>query len=282
VQYASPAKINLALDVLGKRSDGYHEIETIFQEITLKDEIEIFSTETDITLRCEPAICPEDQRNLAFLAAQLLREKQIEKRGCHIVIHKQIPVGAGLGGGSSNAATVLKALNNEWQIGLTVQDLQALAEKIGSDAPFFITGGTAVGCGRGEKLTPVPFSIEYWGVLVCPDFSVSTQWAYQTGNFSLTKTAKSSKFFRLLKSLDDPGKWKSQLKNDLETVVFPRYPALRAIVDKFYELNAFYSSMSGSGSSIFGLFLSLEEANKAASVFGNKFKVFVFQPLMDK
>ncbi len=278
--FASHAKINLGLHVLGKRPDGYHEIETIFQEISLKDEIEIVLTEGGITIECRPAVCPENSDNLAFQAAQLLQQRAKSTSGCHIVIHKRIPIGAGLGGGSSNAATTLKALNQMWNLGLTEQILEGLGASLGSDVPFFVKGGTALGTGRGEKLSPVRLSAQYWGVLVCPHFSVSTKWAYQSANFSLTKTAKSSKFFRFLENLDNLGMWKKLLPNDLETVVFSCYPTLRTIVDKLYELGAFYARMSGSGSSLLGLFLSLEEAQKAESTFHGRAKVFVFRPMM--
>ncbi len=280
--FASHAKINLGLRVLGKRPDGYHEIETLFQEISLKDEIDIVLTEGGISVKCDPAICPENRDNLAVQAALLLRQKSNRTGGCRITIHKNIPIGAGLGGGSSNAATTLKALNRMWNLGLTEHVLEELGASLGSDVPFFIKGGTALGSGRGEKLLPVRLPIQYWGLLVCPGFSVSTRWAYQSANFSLTKTAKSSKFFRFLEKLDDVGNWKEFLPNDLETVVFSRYPTLRTIVDKLYEVGAFYARMSGSGSSLLGLFLSLEAARKAVSAFKDSAKVFIFEPVVTK
>jgi len=278
--FASHAKINLGLHVLGKRADGYHEIETIFQEISLKDEIDIVLTEGGISLECDPAVCAENSDNLAYRAAQLLQQRANIAGGCHIAIRKRIPIGAGLGGGSSNAATTLKALNHLWKLRLTAESLESFGASLGSDVPFFIKGGTAIGAGRGEKLTPICIPLEYWGLLVCPPFSVSTKWAYQAANFSLTKTAKSSKFFRFLEDLNDIGNWKKFLPNDLETVVFSCYPTLRTIVDKLYELGAFYARMSGSGSSLLGLFLSLEEAQKAELAFRNTAKVFVFRPVV--
>ena len=278
--FNSYAKINIGLKILNKRNDGFHELETIFQQIDLKDDIEIKVVDNTIELTCEPVICPQDKRNLAYQAAQKLKDNIATKLGCKIHINKRIPVGAGLGGGSSNAAITLTALNQLWDAKLTRKELATLAADIGSDVPFFIYGGTAFGAGRGELITPITHATDFFGVLVCPDFSISTKWAYQQLNFSLTKTRKKSNFHSIFQNFLNTGTWKKELVNDLESVVFEKYPILENIISSLYEFGAFFSQMSGSGSSIFGLFSSLQEASLAREELEKKFKTFLFQPII--
>jgi len=276
LKVSSYAKINIGLRILGKRPDGYHEIETIFQQISLKDEIEITSLQDDIVLECTDQNCPRDYSNLAYKAARLLKDEIHKSVGCSIKLFKRIPIGAGLGGGSSNAATVLKALNELWDVHLPQDELVRIAEKIGSDVPFFIYGGTCIGQGRGEILTPIEPPGNIWGVLVCPPFGISSKWAYQSSNFSLTKMQKKGKFRSFGNIFPQLEVWKDVFTNDLEPVVFAKYPIIRSFVERFYELGAFFSQMSGSGSSSFGLFTEQEGAEQAYEALSGEFKKFLF------
>ncbi|MBN1996545.1 4-(cytidine 5'-diphospho)-2-C-methyl-D-erythritol kinase [candidate division KSB1 bacterium] len=273
----SYAKINLGLHVVGKRSDGFHEIETIFQQIDLHDDIEFELFDNSITIDCDPTVCANEEDNLAYLAAQLL--KPLSGRGCRIKITKNIPPGAGLGGGSSNAATTFIALNRLWDLHLSQSQLLTFAAQLGSDIPFFILGGTALGQGRGEILTPMNPRIHYFGVLILPRFTVSTKWAYQNSNFDLTNTLKKRKLTGFTQNICDTAKWQTVLTNDLEKIVFNRYPECVKILHELANYGPFYKSMSGSGSSLFGLFHRESDAKNAQAFLKKRYKVIIFQPM---
>lgn len=277
----SYAKINLGLRVLGRRTDGFHEIETIFQQISLKDdlEIELIDRDRDIEIKTIPPVCPDNETNLAFRAAKILQGTMNRRLGCRIVIRKNIPIGAGLGGGSSNAAATLTAMNELLKAGLNRKKLTELASRLGSDVPFFILGGTALGEGRGEKLTPLKSMPVYTGLLISPPLHISSAWAYQNSNFSLTKTFKKSKLRSFTRISSQTEKWRHFLRNDLEDVVFHKYPYLKEVVDRLYDLGAFHARMSGSGSSLFGLFESGEVATTAGTFFKKEFDTFLFEPV---
>lgn len=275
---SSYAKINLGLKILGKRADGYHEIETIFQQISLKDELIIEPADEGIELSCTPPICPTDERNLVFQAARALQQKTGYEKGARISILKRIPIGAGLGGGSSNAAAALQGLDTLWNTRQTIHELIEIGARIGSDVPFFLMGGAAIGTGRGEKLKRIDIPQSYWGVLVVPPFGISTRWVYEQSNFSLTKSLKKSNFSSFLQITSDTEKWSKILENDLQKVVFSTYPELEKGLEKLYKSGAFYSQMSGSGSSLFGLFKTKAKAQKARMVF-SEYRSFLFQPV---
>jgi len=232
-----------------------------------------------IHVRSDTEGCPSGALNLAWRAAEALKKQFTIKKGCIINIRKVIPVGSGLGGGSSNAATALAALNKMWRLDLDVDRLIAIASTVGSDVPFFVQGKTAIGRNRGETLTPVSIPRKYWGVLVCPDFSVSTSWAYQSLNFSLTNSYKKSKLADFLQNLEDEKLWRAWLVNDFEPIVFQKHPILSSIKQDCYNLGAFYAQMSGSGSSVYGLYNSRVEAKLAAEEFRRTFRTFLFQPV---
>ncbi len=273
------AKINLGLRILGKRKDGFHEIETVFQTISLKDEIDFCPINNDIKLTSDSPFCPSDQTNLVFKAASLLKQHTKTSKGCHIILKKKIPVGAGLGGGSSNAATTLVALNKIWNTQLTTKELNKLAVHLGSDVPFFIYGGIALGKGKGEKLTQINTLADYWGVLVCPNLQILSKWAYQQLNFNLTKSFKRSKFSVLTRNFPEINIWDSLLVNDFENIVFNVYPELRTILKDLKNYDAFYARMSGSGSTIFGLFETAELAQAAQKYFQKSSRSFIFKPV---
>ena len=276
----SLAKINLGLRILGKRSDGFHQIETIYQTISVKDELNFELQTKNIQFICNSLWCPTDATNLVVKAANLLHFKYNVDKGCQIHLVKNIPSGAGLGGGSSNAAITLLTLNDMWETGLTTDELAGLAAELGSDVPFFIYGGTALGTSRGEILTPLNMNAIYWGCLVCPGIHISTPWAYKQLNFNLTNTYKNSKFGVLTSRAPDLSDWQDLLVNDFECIVFPAYPELEIIHNQLQKMGAFYARMSGSGSSIFGLFATKQSAQAACVRFKQQHEhTFLFEPV---
>ncbi|MBN1480467.1 4-(cytidine 5'-diphospho)-2-C-methyl-D-erythritol kinase [candidate division KSB1 bacterium] len=280
-KFLSHAKINLGLRVLGKRSDGYHDIETFFQQIDLHDILEIEpTTDGHILIAATDPHCPLDERNLAYRAADLLRKNIGDAAlGCRIHIQKRIPMGAGLGGGSSNAATTLVALNELWMSFYNQDDLLDYSSALGADVPFFIRGGLALGEKKGEILTPMPLHLAYNGVLIYPNLSISTAWVYNNLNLNLTKNKKFAKFGSFRPKFDQTALWKTELENDLTSVVLAKYPELSRILEKCYECGAFYAQMSGSGSTFFGLFEHREAALHVARFFRSYYRTAMFKPI---
>ena len=277
------AKINIGLRVLGKRPDGFHNIETFFQQISLHDVLHINTSDNGkVRISCSDSNCPADETNLAFKAAALLKENADQPSlGCNIHIAKNIPLGGGLGGGSSDAATALKALNALWNIGLTNKQLHELALRIGSDVPFFLTGGFALGQERGERVQKIKVNIPYYGLLYCPGISISTPWVYKNLNLNLTNSNKIGKFVDFVPELPDLQQWKNILPNDLERVVFAEHPSFAGIIREFFDTGAFYARMSGSGSSLFGLYDTLSKAEKAKKSLAKKADTIIFKPIYE-
>jgi 4-diphosphocytidyl-2-C-methyl-D-erythritol kinase len=278
LQVQAHAKINLGLRIIGKRADGYHDLETIFQEISLCDELTFLPHAGEIRLHSDHPGCPSDHRNLIYKAAVLLQNHTRTGNGADITIRKHIPVGAGLGGGSSDAAATLKALNEMWQLSLPETDLLQLAAQLGADVAFFIRGGSALGTGKGDQLCPIIMPHEYWGVLIYPGFAVSTPWVYQNLNLHLTKSQKNSKLYGLSDYINDPGSWQAVMVNDLEDVVFEKFPELDHLRKQLATAGAFYSRMSGSGSSIFGLYTTRARAEEVFLGVGTSYQRFIFSP----
>ncbi len=275
----APAKINLYLEILGDRADGYHELVMVMQSITLADQIDLRAISTDtIRVRCDRPEVPADKTNLAYRAAELMVKQFPDSfakyGGVEITIHKHIPVAAGLAGGSTDAAAVLVGIDLLWQLGLTQSELQELAAQLGSDVPFCIAGGTAIATGRGEQLSPLPSLDNLYVVLgKHRSLSVSTAWAYQTyrqqfGNSYLTNTqslesrALAVHSGPMVKAIihEDGREIGQKLHNDLERVVLPEYPAVLQLRQAFQESGALGAMMSGSGPSVFGLCTSYEQA----------------------
>lgn len=248
------AKINLFLDVLNKRKDGYHNIKTIFQEISLSDELLIRETgETrgtgGIKIFCDNPQIPTDKRNLVYKASDLIKKQFGIKNGIEIKIKKNIPVGAGLGGGSSDAAAVLRGLNKLWNLKLTKNQLVKIGKQIGADVPFFLYGGRCLGKCLGDKLTPLKIGKTRWYVIVKPPFEISTKFAYS----HLTELKKTGKIKLLCNFTLNPEQEFQGLKNRLEDVVIPLYPEIKKIKEKILDYGAEFSLMSGSGSCVFGI-----------------------------
>lgn len=279
LQLRSYAKINLGLQIIGRRSDGYHNIVTIFQQIGLCDELAIGVREGEPCITCNDSAVPTDERNLCWRAASLLKRSTGMGSGFHLDIKKNIPVGAGLGGGSSNAAVVLIALNELWEVHLTFGELQELAKSIGADVTFFLRGGAALGEGKGDILSAIEIPGQYWCVLVSPDINISTRWAYERVKFDLTNKDKNVKFTRLGNLGNNTLEWKDYLDNDFERIVFPLYPKLQSIKSQLNELGCFFCSLSGSGSSVFGLFKDKYAAQRAQSFFAAECQSYVVRPI---
>lgn len=267
------AKVNLYLDVIGKRPDGYHEIETIFHSVGLHDDVYLRRrTDRQITVHCEHPHVPCDPRNLAYRAAKLLLDDIPDLSGVDIEIRKRIPVAAGLGGGSADAAAVLCGMNALFGLGFTRTDLMRLGVQLGADVPFCILGGAALGRGIGEILTPLPPLGKAWILLANPDFEIPTAWAYQQINLSLTRPKKNVTILVRCLQNDDFVDIARHLYNGLEVPVLSKYPAINKIKT---ELNKYPSScgvlMSGSGATVFAFMHNEVQANLAAANFESDF-----------
>ncbi|MDR0756743.1 MAG: 4-(cytidine 5'-diphospho)-2-C-methyl-D-erythritol kinase [Tannerella sp.] len=242
------AKINLGLHVVGKRPDGYHNIETVFYPIPLRDALEVVHADkTSFTQSgIRPDIAPED--NLVMKALHVLEEKHTLPP-LAVYLKKNIPFGAGLGGGSADAAFMLKLLNTFAKLNIGDGELEETAATVGADCPFFIRDKPALATGTGNVLEPLPLSLRgYMLYIVKPDVHISTREAY-----SLVEPANPA--FPLLEIISRPvTEWKEHLVNDFEKGIFKRCPVIGKIKDELYARGAVYASMSGSGSSVFGLF----------------------------
>lgn len=258
------AKINLDLRVLGARQDGYHELRTVLQSIDLRDEIICVARKGPLAIRTRAPGVPTDQRNLVWQAATALWRAiggDGEPRDLAITLNKKIPVQAGLGGGSSNGAAALRALSRLWGVALDASQMREVATELGADVPFSLCGGTALGLGRGDEIYPLMDLPTHWLVLVLPPFGVSTAEAY--GWYDEDRTAG----YRTSQLPQSPGlPWPSraaQLINDLEGPVSRRHPEIMAIKTTLRASGAVGASMSGSGSTVFGLFRRRSEASAA-------------------
>lgn len=250
------AKINLGLNVVERRPDGYHNLETVFYPIPISDALEVtlmnpkFPSPFDCDLKVTNiSIEGDEQRNLVVRAYQLLKQKFPELPRVHAHLHKSIPTQAGMGGGSSDCAYMIRLLNEQFQLGLTTQQMQQQAAQLGADCAFFILSQPAYAEGVGERLEPVNLDLShYWIAVVRPDIPVPTKEA-----FSLIHPQQPLKNCRdvIMQPIET---WREDLVNDFEKSVFPIHPEIGAIKERLYELGAIYAAMSGSGSAVFGLF----------------------------
>jgi 4-diphosphocytidyl-2-C-methyl-D-erythritol kinase len=253
------AKINLGLEIVGRRPDGYHDIRTLFQTVSLADEL-IVEPAPDGVLELsgdDPAIA-WDGTNLVHRAARLLQGAGGTSRGARIQVAKLVPAGRGLGGGSANAATTLLALNALWGLGLSPAELDRLARGLGADVPFFLKGGLCLGEGIGDRLTLLPDLAPLPCLLLFPPFPIATPSVYAGVDPTLTSPAKDSRIVRFLESGD-----LGLLENDLERVIFRAHPELERWTGFFREQGALLSQVSGSGSAVYGLFPDTASAEAA-------------------
>ena len=257
------AKINWTLRVLGRRDDGFHELFTVFQTVSLDDTIG-FEPHDRLHLECDDRNVPTDERNLIITAANALREATENRSGARIRLEKRIPSPGGLGGGSSNAAVALIGLKRLWQIDVTDEQLQEIAAKVGSDVPFFLHGGTAIGTGRGEVIEPVDDISAENMLVVTPDVDVSTRQAFADLNADALTSEGRDHILTVCRnearSLDP---LHSVLKNDFEASVFAAYPEIARVKATLLKLGAVNAALSGSGASVFAIFDNKETRQAA-------------------
>lgn len=280
------AKLNLGLKIVGRRPDGYHDLLSVFQTIDLCDTLVFEAAPPGSTeVVCRTPGLPSGPDNLVHRAVEALRERTGASGGVRVLLTKVIPVGAGLGGGSSDAATVLRVLNEAWKPGLSSERLREVASGLGSDVPFFLKHGTALASGRGEVLRYVPWSAEVSYVLVQPPFQVSTAWAYsrisERLNFALTGH---SKYINFISSIADRSLCAFDLfgclENDFEPVVAETWPVLTDVRRALQEAGAEACCMTGSGSVMFGVFRGRDSAVRAAARLQDEgHRVFLCRPL---
>ncbi|MBI5409799.1 MAG: 4-(cytidine 5'-diphospho)-2-C-methyl-D-erythritol kinase [Nitrospirae bacterium] len=298
----APAKINWFLNILGLRDDGFHEIQTLIQKITFYDAL-TFTPSKDLTLKTDASIPVE--RNLVYKAALLLKNTYGVKEGAVIQLDKNIPAGAGLGGGSSDAAAALQGLNKLWSLNLAAAALCKIGEQLGSDVPFFLHGPLCLAGGRGEKIIPFKPGKTSSILLVKPPFDISTAWAYgeyrkdnrspltvdrptvngqrSTVKPELTKKADKVDNIEFLVRKLERAEFKdlmTTVSNDLEPVVIKSFPVIAEIKDRLLEQGAVFSLMSGSGSTVYGVFNSAEDAGNASAAF-NGCRTVVVQTITD-
>ncbi|GIN64489.1 4-diphosphocytidyl-2-C-methyl-D-erythritol kinase [Robertmurraya siralis] len=249
----APAKINLSLDVLHKRPDGYHEVEMIMTTIDLADRLELtLLSEDEIKIVSQNRFVPDDQRNLAYQAAKLLKEKFHVKKGVKINIEKTIPVAAGLAGGSSDAAATLRGLNKLWQLDLSLDELAELGAQIGSDVSFCVYGGTALATGRGEKIKELPSPPSCWVVLAKPLIGVSTADVYGRLQLKDVVHPNTDGMIEAIQNQDFAGVCRN-VGNVLEGVTLNLYPEVAQIKEQMHRFGADAVLMSGSGPTVFAL-----------------------------
>jgi 4-diphosphocytidyl-2-C-methyl-D-erythritol kinase len=249
----APAKINLSLDVLHKRSDGYHEVEMVMTTIDLADRLELVPLEENtIKILSQNRFVPDDQRNLAYQAAQVLKEKLNIKKGVAISIDKVIPVAAGLAGGSSDAAATLKGLNKLWNLGLSLDELAEIGSEIGSDVSFCVYGGTALATGRGEKIRHIPSPPSCWVILAKPTIGVSTADVYQNLDLKNIQHPNTQAMISALEQGSYEGICRN-LGNVLESVTLKMHPEVTQIKNQMERFGADSVLMSGSGPTVYGL-----------------------------
>ena len=275
VTIKAPAKVNLTLDVTGKRPNGYHDLKMIMQTISVFDEIKLSLTEEEkIDLHMNKEL-PDKilaEKNLVYKAAALMKEKFDIKGGFDIELQKNIPAAAGLAGGSSDCAATLIAINEVCELGLTTQELCDIGVKLGADVPFCIRKGTMLSEGIGEILTPLTPFKDVWVVLVKPDISVSTAYVYTHLDLpNLKYHPDTDKAIECIDNGDIAG-LSNVLSNVLETVTVPEYPVLTEIKEFLVQNGAAGSLMSGSGPTVFGIFKNKEDARRAYDKAGEKYR----------
>jgi len=274
------AKINLGLRVLSKRADGYHELDTYFLQVHWADQLYFERTRAaHLEFTCNwPQLGPPGE-NLCTRAYELLCRQTGQRPGLKLHLHKAIPAGGGLGGGSSDAAITMLAVNRLCQLGLTKNDLHALAHNLGSDIAFFLQGGLCRGRGRGVILTPLSKLPQIWVLIIASNLSVSTASVYKNIKLGLTKSCWNSTFALSKRELFENCNAETIGNNDLEDIVFQWHPKLSAVKDSLQQRGALLANMTGSGSAIFGLFDNLQQALQAQHAFRSEYRTFIARPI---
>lgn len=274
----SYAKVNIGLKILNKRSDGYHNISTVFQEIDLFDSITISKSDGPLKFSSNVEWLQNDQNNLCVIAYNYI--KNLYKiGGANIVLKKNISRGSGLGSGSSNAAATMKGLREIYNLEVADSELIKIGSKIGADVPFFINGSTQVGEGIGDKLTSISSSMDAQYLIVTPDIPIDTKWAYSQYKNNLDNCSSPTKFSDSFRGKTINLDTLKFFENDFESVVFPTYPEIGAIKNKLIALGAKFASLSGSGSTVYGIFDDDANIDKAFSHFFPRHKTFIAHPV---
>ncbi len=266
----TPAKINLGLNVLRKRDDGYHDIETFFYPINLFDTL-TFSKSSTFEFSCDVQSL-NNEKNLVVKAKNLLEHELNIKVDAKINLVKRIPIGAGLGGGSSDAAATLLGINSLLNLNLENQTMHKIASKVGADVPFFLDPKPCYAEGIGDILTPMECTSKYPILIIYPGIHISTTWSY-------ANVKPSQPLFSLRKLVEDCDIdflfMENKIKNDFEEVAFREFPIIKAIRDELYKFGAMFSLMSGSGSSVYGIFPTMLKAEYAVENFKDRYFVFL-------
>ncbi|MFV0391280.1 MAG: 4-(cytidine 5'-diphospho)-2-C-methyl-D-erythritol kinase [Paludibacteraceae bacterium] len=264
------AKINIGLNVVERRQDGYHNIETIFYPINLQDELSVRQTDMQVAYRFVSTgikIGENPENNLIIKALNLLKT-HYPFPSVKISLAKHIPFGAGLGGGSSDAAFMLKSLNELFQLNISLEDLEKLASRLGADCPFFIQNKPVFASGIGNIFTPINLSLKgYWLLLVKPEIHVSTPIAYA----GVTPTLPKNSLTKLIRQPIET--WKDSITNDFEQSVYEKYPEIEKLKKKMYDKGATYASMSGSGSSVYGIFNTKPDEKEFRPTYSHVFSI---------
>ena len=273
---SSNTKINIGLKVINKRSDGLHDIVTIFQEIDFGDKIQFKKVKIGCNIKSNVNWIPLDDSNLCYKAHDVLSKKLNRDLGVEIYIEKKVPVGSGIGGGSANAAATLLGINSLYNLGLDNKQLEIIGSHIGADVPFFIRGGAQVGEETGYKLTPISEKLDAAILLVLPSVSISTKWAYDQIKYKLNSQNSIPNFAHLMRNDFLSFKF---FENDFEKIVIPAYPEIGSIKHRLLESGANFASLSGSGSTVFGILDNNACANKAKSYFRNSHLTILTRPI---
>jgi 4-diphosphocytidyl-2-C-methyl-D-erythritol kinase len=271
------AKLNMGLLIKGKRADGFHNIETIFVSVSLRDTV-YMNTSSCTRIICSNPEVPQGEDNLAYRAVQRFKKRTGLKKHASIEIIKRIPIGAGLAGGSGNGSAVVRGLNRLWSTGLSQREMLGICTGIGSDVPYTLTGGTVLGTGKGTNMRILPDFPRFWVILICPDLHISTSWAYSQAKYTLTKKFQKINLYGLyLDFLAKKLPLSSLLVNQFEDIVFKRYPKVKELKEEIQKCNPLGACMSGSGPSMFAVFKQRSQALGAAEKLRNagSRKVFV-------
>ena len=271
----SYAKVNVGLQILNQRPDGYHNINTVFQELDFFDTIELKKKDNGCEFHSNVNWLRNDSTNLCVLAFEKFSE-EYDVGGVSINLVKQIPSGGGLGGGSSNAAAILKGLCHLYSIEPVYEKLSKIALHLGADVPFFLKGGMQIASGIGEQLVEMSGRINGAYLLITPKFKIDTKWAYKSMKKFLDRTKVEVNFADLLERDKTPFRL---FENDFESIVIPAYPEIAIIKEKLWSRRPKFVSLSGSGSTVFGIFDDEADAKSAESLFSHKYSTFIAKPV---
>ena len=277
VELKAYAKINVGLRITGQREDGYHTLKTLFQTVSIHDLVKIeLKNEPGVDFDSKGEKVPDGEENLCVSAARLFLESVNQSAGVRIFLDKMIPVGAGLGGGSSDAACVIRGLNDLLNIGLTAGKMENIAAEVGADVPFFIQGGCRYAEGIGDLLSPGNIPEDLSVLLAVPEIKIETSWAYNSLNhLSLTRDSEDVNLARF--PHNGAAALRSKFRNDFEELVFSSYPEIGRLKELISRSGAVFTSLSGSGSAVYGFFESLTEAENGKRALGESPRSWVLR-----